>query len=288
MPHSARLAVWTTAWLVGDVAFDDVLEAMERGGATHVVVGLPIAIAAQRNQLGGTVGSELGTELHSPVVEADTAGADRLGAALIAWRAALIARRAASIAWRAATPVVRVVFPAPGDVRGLPGPGPYTTAALHAGQAVLGGGLGLVPTETANPLSSARPLVTWRAYPVSAPAPDPLQLSEATHDLAVAMRETASLFTAADLTGTRADVGGELARARRVGELIDLPPGFPQRATALVAQAERLSIALDLALSDADGLAVDRAAMGTRAQALRALAATVRRTRQAAYNADRV
>jgi hypothetical protein len=273
MPHSARLAVWTTAWLVGDVAFDDVADAMERGGATHIVVGLPIAIAARRNQLGGPLVGEVGSELHSPVVEADTAGTDRLGAALIAWRST--------------APTVRVVFPAPGDVRGLPGPGPFTTAAVEAGQAVLGGGLGLVPAETANPLSSARPLVTWRAYPIGDPAPDPLQLSEATHDLAVAIRETASLFTAADLTGTRADVGSELARARRIGEQIDLPRGFPQRATALVAQAERLSIALDLALSDAEGLAADRAAMGTRAQALRALAATVRRTRQAAYNADR-
>src|SRR5215468_10396820 len=40
---------------------------------------------------------------------------------------------------------IRLVLPAPGDPRGLPGPGPFTGAALEAGEAVVAGRLGLVP-----------------------------------------------------------------------------------------------------------------------------------------------
>ena len=40
------------------------------------------------------------------------------------------------VAWRRAGAPVRVVLPAPGDVRGLPGPAAFRAAALTAGEAV--------------------------------------------------------------------------------------------------------------------------------------------------------
>src|SRR6185295_19230788 len=40
---------------------------------------------------------------------------------------------------------IRLVLPAPGDPRGLPGPGPFSGAALLAGEAVVTPELGLVP-----------------------------------------------------------------------------------------------------------------------------------------------
>ena len=40
---------------------------------------------------------------------------------------------------------IRLVLPAPGDPRGLPGPGPFTGRALAVGEAVVAGQLGLVP-----------------------------------------------------------------------------------------------------------------------------------------------
>src|SRR5215475_8328434 len=40
---------------------------------------------------------------------------------------------------------IRLVLPAPGDPRGLPGPGPFTGRALAVGEAVVAGRLGLVP-----------------------------------------------------------------------------------------------------------------------------------------------
>src|SRR5882757_6093749 len=40
---------------------------------------------------------------------------------------------------------IRLVLPAPGDPRGLPGPGPFTGAALIAGEAVMTPSFGVVP-----------------------------------------------------------------------------------------------------------------------------------------------
>src|SRR4051794_37149227 len=39
---------------------------------------------------------------------------------------------------------IRLVLPAPGDPRGLPGPGPFTGHALAAGEGVIAGHLGLI------------------------------------------------------------------------------------------------------------------------------------------------
>jgi hypothetical protein len=240
MPLSARLAVWTTAWLEGRAGFDDVLDAMARSGHRHLLV-------------------------------TDGEPEQPLGAALFDWR-------------RAGVSGVRVVLPAAGDARGLPGPLEFGRAAIAAGEAAYGGPLGLVPTADAATASSAAPLVRWHASPIGPPAPDPLSLADATHDLAVAMRETASLFTAGQLSGASSEVSQALSRARRAGEQLDLPPGFPSPATALAAQAERLAEMLDIARADHRGGAVDRQGMGTRDDALRALVGVVRRARQAAYN----
>ena len=40
---------------------------------------------------------------------------------------------------------IRLVLPVPGDPRGLPGPGPFSSAALLAGEAVVARGLGVIP-----------------------------------------------------------------------------------------------------------------------------------------------
>ena len=40
---------------------------------------------------------------------------------------------------------ISLVLPAPGDPRGLPGPGPFSSAALVAGEAVVAGTIGLIP-----------------------------------------------------------------------------------------------------------------------------------------------
>lgn len=192
---------------------------------------------------------------------------------------------AALIRLRARAEALTLVLPVPGDVRALPGPAPFRAAALEVGEAVHGGGLGLVPSIRRQELSSAPTAVTWRAYPVG-PAPvEHLSLSEASQELGRAIRETADELREASLDAPRADPGDALSDARRAGERLDLPPGFPAPATALLAQAERLTAVLELAGRDVLGGAVDRAGIDARAAALAPLAHAVRRARLAAFNA---
>lgn len=169
----------------------------------------------------------------------------------------------ALLAWRKSGEPVRLVLPVPGDVRGLPGPSGFRDAALAAGEAVVGGGpsgAGLVPIHADH----------WRSYEIDEAPGDYVQLSDAQYDLTTAIRETASVIARLGLVESR-DVGAQLSAARRAGERLELPRGFPAPAIALVAQAERMQAVLDLAPPDLP--------------ALRDLAVAVRRGRLAGYNA---
>ena len=124
----------------------------------------------------------------------------------------------------------------------------------------------------------------WTAYEMVEPAPDPLTVPEAEHDLTAATRDAASALAALDVASWRPEVADELARMRR-GVTPELPPGHDGRAVRLLASADRLAAVLDLARADAPGGAVTGAEARARDDALRPLAAAVRRARQAAYNA---
>lgn len=263
-PVSATLAVWANAWLDGAVAFDDVLDAVTVGAEAHVVIDLPASQNASHGRGDGSAGFEREGSRPEPT---------RLGAVLIAWRAA--------------HGPIRACLPVPGDVRGTPTSPAFRAAALDAGQGVFGGGIGLVPGPSADSPSSAPPVTVWRAFPVDPAAPDPLQLSEAEHDLAVAVRETATLLQDRDLTGGRPPDARELERVRRASEGLRLPAGFPPRAAALLASAERLQAMVSLATRDVHGGAIDRGGVEARADALAQLGTTVRRARLAGYNAGR-
>jgi hypothetical protein len=238
------LVAWTSAWLAGVAASDDVLRATVGDDSPHHVEGLPDAPS----------------EIPVPLSEA-----------LITWR-----RTSAS---------VRLVLPVAGDVRGLPGPAQFRSSALDAGEAVVGGGLGLVPDVVERHPSSVPATVIWQAHSVDEPPPDPLSVAEAQHDLTETIRETASALAAADVARWTDQVGDALTDARRAGERLDLPPGFPPAAVRLLAQAERLHAVLDLAALDPVGGAIDRDGIAARTEALRSLATAVRRARLAAYNA---
>ena len=238
--RSGTLAAWTSTWLAGQAASDDVIRATVCGDGRHQIAGLG-------------------------------AGLVPLSEALIIWR-------------RAGAPV-RLSLPVAGDVRGLPGPAPFRSRALDAGEAAFGGGLGLVPHIEERPLTSAPIAVTWHAYGVDEPPPDPLSVPDAQHDLTEAIREAASALATADVAGRIKDVTDALADARRAGERLNLPPRFPASAVRLVAQAERLQAVLDVAARDPIGGAIDRVGIAARADALRPLATAVRRARIAGYNA---
>lgn len=191
----------------------------------------------------------------------------------------------ALLACRRAGEPPRVVLPVPGDVRGVPGPASFRTAALLAGEAVVAPRLGLVPAVVDYAPSSAPSTVTWAAHDLEAAVPDHLQLSEVSYELATAIRECASALAAANVAGGADELGTALADARRAGERLHLPPGHPPRAVALLAQAERMHAVLQLALLSPAGGAVDATGMAARSAALRPLETAVRRARVAGYNA---
>ena len=241
--RSGVLAAWTSAWLAGEAAYDDVVARVTGDDEPHRVAGLP-----------------------------GVAGETPLG-----WALPVLRGRSPE--------GVRAVLPVAGDPRGLPGPGPFTTAALEAGEAVVGRGLGLVPRVTEHGSVADRTCtVLWTAYELVEPAPDPLTVPEAEHDLTAATRDAASALAALDVASWRPEIADELARMRR-GVTPELPPGHDGRAVRLLASADRLAAVLDLARADAPGGAVTGAEARARDDALRPLATAVRRARQAAYNA---
>ncbi len=187
--------------------------------------------------------------------------------------------------WRREGAPVRLVLPVSGDVRGVPGPADFRAAALEVEEAVCSGTLGLVPEVTDYWPSSAPSTVVWHAYVITEVAPDYQQLGDVSYELTTAIREAAVALMAADVAGGAADISEALRDARRAGEHLNLPPNFPSRAVALLAQAERMQAVLDLAADDPEGGAIDRFGMSARASALRPLALAVRRARLAGYNA---
>jgi hypothetical protein len=191
---------------------------------------------------------------------------------------------------------LRVVLPAPGDPLGLPGPGPFTTAALDAGEAVLalrpdGAGTGLVPAVTAHgsAFDGTVTTVTWTAFPLAATAPWPGPfLPEAEHDLRRGVLEVAGALRDLDVARWRpelADALRDLRAGARAGISEDELPGvYPVRARDLLVRSRQLAGVLELASQDAGG-AVDTRETAAREAQLRELARLVRRARVAAYNA---
>jgi hypothetical protein len=190
---------------------------------------------------------------------------------------------------------LRLVLPAPGDVVGLPGPGPFTAAALLASEGVLalradGTGIGLVPMVTAHGslFDGTVTTVLWTAYDVTVAGPDPGPfLHDAEHDLRRGILECVQLLRDLDVARWRPELAGALqdlrAEARRGIADDELPDSYPVRARQLLVQARQLAGVLSLATVDAGG-AVDTRETAVREQALRRLEHLVRRARVAAYN----
>lgn len=189
----------------------------------------------------------------------------------------------------------RVVLPAPGDAVGLPGPGPFTAAALEASEGVLalrpdGTGTGLVPrlVSHGSAFDGTVTTVTWTAHDVVVAGPDPgPYLHDAEHDLRRGLLECIGALRDLDVARWRPDVAEALTDLRRQArhglDEDELPPGYPQRAHDLLVQARSLGGVLHLAGQDLGGAVDTREAAGREA-ALRELARLVRRARVAAYN----
>jgi hypothetical protein len=255
---SATFTVWASAWLVGAAAPDDVLDALVPWADAHDVQ----AADSDTAQL---------TNLAAP--GAPVSSVTFLLAAL---------RRAA--AGRAAAGPARLVLPAPGDVRGLPGPGVFSSAAIAAGEGVLfpdtgpGGGLGIVPTTVADGV------LRWTVYRVPEPGPPPefVALSHAERDLRDQVRQSASVLTSLGVARHRPGVREEIAAALRARPASLWPAGMPQQALRVLQHADEVEAILAAAKIDEPGGALSASAAGARLEALRPIETAVRVARRAA------
>ena len=173
-----------------------------------------------------------------------------------------------------------LVLPVPGDVRGLPRAPELTAPALAAGQVAVGDTLALVP----QPLGSE--MVAWTAYPLSTPAPPPVEgtLRSASGELDLAVGDAARTLAGLDLARWHPEVPALLAGLAGAS-VPGLPPDTDPLALSVLARAQRLARVLDLAMADAPGAAVTTTQAAARDEALRPLADAVRQALTSAYNA---
>ncbi|TYK78050.1 hypothetical protein E0F46_08985, partial [Streptococcus pyogenes] len=140
---------------------------------------------------------------------------------------------------------------------GLGGGGPFTEAAMRAGEAVLlpGLGFGLVPVPI------AEGLVRWSVHKVAVPlSPDYVALSEAEHGLTDAIRDSAGALQALDVARDRPGVRAELAAKLRARPHLNWPAGTPGRALRVLQRADEVGAILAIAEIDEPGGALSSSA----------------------------
>ncbi|AGZ40508.1 hypothetical protein AFR_11095 [Actinoplanes friuliensis DSM 7358] len=183
---------------------------------------------------------------------------------------------------------IRLVLPAPGDPRGLPGPGELTGAAMLVGEAIVTPAFGIVPELRRHTSGSgvAFETVLWRFYPVPEFRPTfQLGAAEAEIELTTALTEATSQLTRLDVAQWRPELAGALQALRRPESTATLPPGFDPRSRRLFARASILDQVLTLAEHSAPGGAVNGYEAQQRDAALRPLTTACRQALVAACNA---
>lgn len=213
IPFSAVLVAWGNAWLAGHVGLDEAADAVEDASGPGVVTAVP-----------GEAGD-------------------------VPLRRALATLRGGGLS------ALRLAMPAAGDPLGLSGPRELTVDAVDAGEAVLieldGTCVGLVPQDDHR--GSSYVGVRWighPANPVNRSAVPPL--SEAEHELTLAMRTAAGTLTATGEEEVRPELADALMSLRDAQHdaTTGLAPGYSGRAHRVAALAGRLAIVVDAALTD--------------------------------------
>jgi len=269
---SVSLSVWSNAWLAGQAAPDDVLDALSAWAPTHSVTARD-SVAAGRAGL--------------PWPDVDAAGAMSL---LQTVRVA--AGRSAQAPWPD-RPAIIPVLPVPGDVRGLNADTPFQRDALVVGEAVVvtapdGGAIGLVPgfcDAEDEPPSWTN--LAWSVYALpAAPGQDIIELGEAEYALRTAVRAAAEALAGLHLGGDDgADPRAMVEEVLEAGRHHRMPDHAPPRAVRVLATAAHVD-AIIAVTSGVTPIAPQNATQARIADdALRPLAGVVRSARAAAVSA---
>jgi len=252
---SATFTVWTSAWLAGAAAPDDVLDALEPWAEAHDVQA-------------GDFGTAALTTLPGP------------GEPVSSVLFLLAALRRATEGRGATSAPARLVLAVPGDVRGLPGPGAFSREATDAGEGVLfvEAGIGVVPRTVADGV------LRWTVYPVPDPGPPPefVALGQAERDLREQVRRSASVLTSLGVARHRPGVREEIAAALRARPASLWPAGMPGQALRVLQHADEVEAILAAASVDEPGGALSASAATARREALRPIETAVRVARRAA------
>ena len=182
---------------------------------------------------------------------------------------------------------IRLVLPAPGDPRGLPGPGDLTGAAMLTGEAVMTPGFGVVPQVRRHTSGSGVEFETvlWRVFPVGEYRPVfQMGAAEAEAELTAALGEATTQLTKLDVAQWKPELAGALQALRRPESTATLPAGFDPRARRLFARASVLDQVLALAETNAPGGALNGYEAQRRDAALRPLTSACRQALVAACN----
>ncbi|WP_179473464.1 hypothetical protein [Mycolicibacterium vinylchloridicum] len=275
---SVSLSVWANAWLAGQAAPDDVLDALSAWAPTHSVTAYD-SVAAGHTGL--------------PWPDVDDAGAVSLLQTL---------RTVAGRSMDARPPAISVVLPVPGDVRGLAAGTQFQRDALASGEAIIvtspaGDTIGLVPdfeyddTDDELPDGDRMPelcALSWTVYSLPAiPVVDHLDLGEAEYNLRSAVRSAADALGALQLgaAGGVDDPRGLVEQVLESGRHHRAPDHAPARALRVLENAAHV----DAIISVSSGLMPIGTQSASEAQiandALRPLASIVRSARIAAVTA---
>jgi hypothetical protein len=270
--------MWANAWLGGQAAPDDVLDALSQWAPRHSVTAYD-SVAADCTGL--------------PWPDVTDAGAVSL----------LQTLRTAAGTRAMSESTLSIALPIPGDVRGLPAGTAFQRDALTAGEAVIvvperGSPIGLVPDfdyedaddddpdfEMAPELRS----LAWTAYSLpAAPVPDYTDLGEAEYALRSAVRSAADALTALRAGGSGIDVDDPRGLVEQVLEsarLHQAPEHAPERALRVLENAAHVDaiITVSAGLMPIGHQSSSEAKIAT--DALRPLAGVVRSARLAAVSA---
>lgn len=168
-----------------------------------------------------------------------------------------------------------VALPTEGDLVGLGGPRTFNDAALEAGEAIVVGALGLVPTDVGE-------VVVWRSYEAARrQLPD---VGEADRALRTAMLGAAEDLASLEVARWRPEVADALLNLHHRPP-VDPPAGTPARCSDLAARGLQAWAIVDLALED-DGGAVTSYEIERRRSILQPLSRAARRAVVAACSPE--